>query len=97
MPCFRRNWQPVSSKGDLPLIRIFNLKHKSRFVDAPQDDLSFILRQLFTGLYGVLQGVCKADGKLGRIDGERFGDGKMEFYGNAGIFGLAQISSERSI
>ena len=80
MPCFRRNWQSVSSKGDPSLIRVFDLKHESRLMDTPEDNFSLIPRKFFTGFYGIFQSVGEADGKLCRINGENFGDGKMEIY-----------------
>lgn len=88
MTCFRGIWQPVSSKGDLSLIRVVNLKHESRFMDTSENNFPLIFRELFTGFYGIFQGIGKADGKLCRINGERFGDGKMEIHRNAGIFSL---------
>ena len=62
MTCFGGIWQPVPSKGDPSLIRVFNLKHESRLMNTPEDNFPFILRELFTCLYGIFQGVGKADG-----------------------------------
>ncbi len=64
----------IPSQADLSLIRIFNLKHKSRFMDTSDNDHSLILREFFTGFYGIFQGVGKADGKFRRINGESFGN-----------------------
>lgn len=89
--------QSVPSKGDLSLIRVFNLKHESRLMDTTDDNFSFIFRELFTGFYGIFQSVGKADGKFCRIDGEYFRNGKMELHGDPRFFCLTQISSERGI
>ena len=89
--------QSVLFKGDLSLIRVFNLKHESRLMDTTDDNFSFIFRELFTGFYGIFQSVGKADGKFCRIDGEYFRNGKMELHGDPRFFCLTQISSERGI
>ena len=61
--------ESVSSKGDPSTVGVFNLKHELRFMDTPDDDFPLVFRKLFTGVYGVFQGVGKADRKLGGIDG----------------------------
>ena len=52
----------IPSQADLSLIRIFNLKHKSRFMDTSDNNLSLIRREFFTGFYGMFR----------RINGESF-------------------------
>ena len=75
----------VSSKGKLSFIRVCNLKHKGRLIDAADDNFSLIFRKLGTCFGGIFQGIGKADGKLGRINREIFRNCKMVFYGNAQI------------
>ena len=87
----------VSSKGDLSFIRVCDLKHKGRLIDAADDNFSLIFRKLGTCFGGIFQGIGKADGKLGRINREIFRNCKMVFYGNAQIACLPTISGVRSI
>ena len=89
--------QSVSTKGDLPLIRVCNLKHKGRLIDAVDDNFSFIRRKLCTCFGGIFQSIGKTDGKLCRVNREDFRNCKMVLYGNAQIAGLPKISSECSI
>lgn len=97
MTYFRGIRQSIPSQADLSLIRIFNLKHKSRFMDTSDNNLSLIRREFFTGFYGIFQGIGKADGKFRRINGERFGNRKMEIDCNARSFCLTKVRSERGI
>ena len=94
---FLRLGKPVLSKGNLPMVRIFDLKHELRHMDAPDDDFSLLFRKPLTGVYGIFQGVGKADAKLGGVDGQRFRKGKPSLHCNAGTLRTAEIGRERGV
>lgn len=94
---FLRFGEPVFSKGNLPMVRIFDLKHELRLMDAPDDDFSLVFRKPLAGVYGIFQGVGKADAQLGGVDGQRFRKGKPFLHGNAGTLRTAEIGRERGI
>lgn len=97
MPFLCTCWKSILIQGHRGIAGIDHLNHQSRIMNRPADNSPLLLRQLFTGMNGILQSIGKHKGQPCFIHRQLLRKGQMGLHLNVLLLCLFKVGRKHGV